>query len=104
MLKSQQVIPAIIAEAKIRISNTSHACIQSDEILTYQISLEQYNVAITVDLSNDNTYIMLEDRLEALFKDPAEYKILERFDWLKELLTIISDDVTLQVQGEFPTT
>ena len=47
---------------------------------------------------------MLEDRLEALFKDPAEYKILERFDWLNELLTIISDDVALQVQGEFPTT
>ena len=57
----------------------------------------------TVDLSNDNTYIMLEDRLEALFKDPAEYKIMERFDWLKELLTS-SDDVMLQVQGGFPTT
>ena len=43
---------------------------------------------------------MLEDRLEALFKDPAEYKIMERFDWLKTS----SDDVMLQVQGEFPTT
>ena len=68
--------------------------------LTYQISLQQYNVPITVDLSNDNIYIMLEDRLEALFKDPAEYKIIERFDWLKTS----SDDVMLQVQGEFPTT
>ena len=38
-------------------------------------------VFVTVDISNDNTCIMLEDRLEALFKDPAEYKILERFDW-----------------------
>ena len=44
---------------------------------------------------------MLEDRLEALFKDPAEYKILERCDWLKQLLTCC-DDVMLQVQGEFP--
>ena len=44
---------------------------------------------------------MLEDRLEALFKDPAEYKILERYDWLKQLLTGY-DDVMLQVQGEFP--
>ena len=54
------------------------------------------DVPVTVDLSNDNTYIMLEDRLEALFKDPAEYKILERFDWLNEILTG-SGDVMLQV-------
>ena len=40
---------------------------------------------------------MLEDRLEALFKDPAEYKILERFfDWLNEMFSG-SDDVMLQV-------
>ena len=51
---------------------------------------------MTVDLSNDNTYIMLEDRLEALFKDPAEYKILERSDWVNEMFTG-SDDVMLQV-------
>ena len=68
------------------------------EILTCQTSLaqQQCDVPVTVDLSNDNTYIMLEDRLEALFKDPAEYKILERFDWLNEMFTG-SDDVMLQV-------
>lgn len=40
---------------------------------------------------------MLEDRLEALFKDPTEYKILEKCDWLKQLLT--SYDVMLQDEG-----
>ena len=57
-------------------------------------------VFVTVDISNDNTYIMLEDRLEALFKDPAEYKILERFDLLSQ--STCYDDVMSQVQGEFP--
>ena len=57
-------------------------------------------VFVTVDISNDNTYIMLEDRLEALFKDPAEYKILERFDWSSQ--STCYDDVMSQVQGEFP--
>ncbi|XP_065901118.1 isoleucine--tRNA ligase, cytoplasmic-like isoform X2 [Dysidea avara] len=31
------------------------------------------------DQSNNSIYIMLEDRLEALFKNPEEYAILERF-------------------------
>ena len=35
-----------------------------------------------LDLSNDHTYIMLEDRLEALFKDPEEYKILGRCEMI----------------------
>ena len=51
-------------------------------------------VLVTVDISNDNTYIMLEDRLEALFKDPAEYKIFESFDWLNQLTSY--DDVMSQ--------
>ena len=57
----------------------------------------QIIVFVTVDISNDKTYIMLEDRLEALFKDPAEYKILERFDWSTSY-----DDVMSQDQEEFP--
>ena len=57
-------------------------------------------VFVTVDISNDKTYVMLEDRLEALFKDPAEYKILERFDWLNQPTSY--DDVMSQAQGEFP--
>jgi len=40
---------------------------------------------INLDQSNSSTYIMLEDRLEALFKEPEEYAILERFDWLHYL-------------------
>ena len=43
---------------------------------------------------------MLEDRLEALFKDPAEYKILERFDLSSQ--STCYDDVMSQFQGEFP--
>ena len=58
-------------------------------------------VFVTVDISNDNTYIMLEDRLEALFKDPAEYKILERFDLSSQSTSY--DDIMSQVQREFPT-
>ena len=45
-------------------------------------------------------YIMLEDRLEALFKDPVEYKILERSDWLNEFVIMLH---MLQVQGMFST-
>jgi len=31
-----------------------------------------------IDTTKDSVYIMLEDRLEALFKEKAEYSILER--------------------------
>lgn len=36
-------------------------------------------VLILADNGTENTYIMMEARLDALFKKPEEYTVIERF-------------------------
>ena len=42
------------------------------------------------DNGTENTYIMMEARLDALFKKPEEYTVLERFTVLKLIVFLES--------------
>lgn len=44
-------------------------------------------VLILADNGTENTYIMMEARLDALFKKPEEYTVIERFAVIRHKIT-----------------